>query len=78
MIQSVENTKGQAAILSLDIFKAYDRVNHQYLEKVLQAMNFDPVYISWILLLHDGAKTRLLLSFITFQRAEKAESMEMA
>ena len=29
------------------------------------AINFDPVFISWILLLHHGAKTRLLLSFIS-------------
>ena len=28
---------------------------------MLKAINFDTVFISWILLLHDGAKTKLLL-----------------
>ena len=65
LIQKVESIKAQAAILSLDIFKAFDRTNLLYLEKVLIAMNFDKTFISWILLLHDGAKTRLLLCTIS-------------
>ena len=28
----------------------------------MAAMNFDPVFIQWIVILHKGAKTRLLLS----------------
>ena len=51
LTQAVEQCNGQAAILSLDLYKAYDDVNLQYLEQVLLAMNFDPVFVSWILLL---------------------------
>ena len=49
------------AILSLDLFKAYDRVNLDFLEKVMERMGFDDVFISWVRLLHEGAKTILLL-----------------
>ena len=63
--QAVEQGNKKAAILSLDFNKAYDRVNLEYLEKVMLAMKFDPVFISWILLCHAGAKTRLLLDPIS-------------
>ena len=60
-IQSIESSNGKAAILSLDLFKAFDRVNLSYLEKVMEKMQFHSVFISWILLLHDGARTKFLL-----------------
>ena len=56
---------GKAAILSCDLFKAYDRVNIYYLQRVLKEMNFPDVFISWVLLLHEGSQTRLLSSFLT-------------
>ena len=54
-----------AAILSLDLFKAYDRVNLQYLFKVMEKMNFGPRFIRWVAMLHKGAKTHLLMNFMT-------------
>ena len=51
--------------MSLDLFKAYDRTNLSFLKRVMSAMNFSEEFISWILLLHEGAKTRLLLDFLT-------------
>ncbi|MCP3679995.1 MAG: hypothetical protein GY782_06940, partial [Gammaproteobacteria bacterium] len=57
--------KGKGAIFSLDLFKVYDRVNLDYLQEVMRAMNIPEVFISWVLLLHDGATTRLLLDFIS-------------
>ena len=47
------------------MFKAYDRVMLSYLAQVMKAMNFPTKFIDWILMLHDGATTRLILNFLT-------------
>ena len=62
MVQSVEALKGKAAILSLDLQKAYDRVSIPYLKEVMKKMNFHPKFIDWILMLHSRAKTRLIMN----------------
>ena len=51
--------------MSLDLFKAYDRVNLSYLQSVMEGMHILDVFIHWVLMLHDGAKTRLLLEFVS-------------
>ena len=48
-----------------DLFNAYGRVNLIYLQSVMEAMNITGVFIYWVLMLHDGAKSRLLLNFIS-------------
>ena len=65
LIEAVQKSGKAAAIMSLDLFKAYDRTNLTFLKRVMSAMNFSDKFISWILLLHEGAKTRLLLDFLT-------------
>ena len=50
---------------NLDIFKGYDRVNLSYLRIVMENMNFSVKFIEWILLLHCGAQTHLLLSYLS-------------
>ena len=62
-VEAIARQGGQAALLSLDLFKAYDRVNLEYVKLVMKKMKFDEVFIDWILLLHDQAKTHLLLDF---------------
>ncbi len=57
--------EGKWTILSLDLFKAYDRVNLRYLQQVMEAMNILIEFVSWVLMLHEGATTRLLLDFIS-------------
>ena len=54
-----------AFLVSLDMFKAYDRVMLDYLVKVMAAMRFPEKFIKWILMLHEGATTSFLLSFLT-------------
>ena len=61
----VQREGRQACLISLDFFKAYDRVLLDFLAKVMHKMNFGSTFISWILMLHQGAKTRFLLGFIT-------------
>ena len=51
--------------MSLDYFKAYDRVYLPYILKVLEKMNFCGTFRNWIQMLHDGARTRFILDFLT-------------
>lgn len=52
MVEGISrHLKGKGAILSLDLFNAYDRVNFSYLQKVIEAMNIPEVFISRLLML---------------------------
>ena len=57
--------KKKACLLSLDFFKAYDRVVLDYLLKVMCKMNFSGKFGKWISMLHDGAQTRFILESLT-------------
>jgi hypothetical protein len=67
LISTVEGVarqlEGKGAILSLDLFKAYERVNLSYFQSVMEAMNknIPDVFIYWVLMLHDGARLILFL-----------------
>ena len=62
----VNNLKHKkACLLSLDFFKAYDRVVLDYLLKVMSKMNFSNKFCQWIRMLHDGAQTRFILESLT-------------
>ena len=65
-ILTVKNLKKGACILNLDFFKAYDRVMLGFLLRVMKAMNFGEIFLSWISMLHEGARTRFILGFLTF------------
>ena len=52
-------------LISLDFFKAYDRVLVDFLLLVMEKMNFSKKFCSWIKMLHVGAKTRFILQFLT-------------
>ena len=54
-----------AYIGSFDMFKAYDRVLLIYLSRVMKAMEFPDRFISWVMMLHEGATTSFLLNFLT-------------
>lgn len=54
--------KTPLALLLLDQEKAFDKVSHTFLQKVLQTMGFGPVYRRWIHLLYDGAQSRLKIN----------------
>ena len=50
---------------SLDFFKAYDRVFLPFLLKVMEVMGFGTTFCTWIRMLHQGARTRFILSKLT-------------
>ena len=52
-----------ACMISLDFFKAYDRVMVEFLILVMQKMNFSDKFCSWVKMLHAGAKTSFILQF---------------
>merc|ERR1712240_700887 len=64
-IFDVKQRKSEACLVSLDFFKAYDRVLLDFVIKVLKRMNFGEKFTDWILMLHDGASTRLILTRLT-------------
>merc|ERR1711872_983131 len=64
-ILNVKQRKSEACLITLDFFKAYDRVLLDFLIKVMKRMNFGDKFTDWILMLHDGASTRLILTRLT-------------
>ena len=54
-----------ACLISLDFFKAYDRVMIEFLILVMKKMNFSETFCKWIRMLHVGAKTRFILQILT-------------
>ena len=64
-VQYVSAKGLKAAIVSLDQWKAYDRVFIDFLLQVMRAMGFGPIFLRWIKMLHTGNKTRFILSFLT-------------
>ena len=54
-----------ACLISLDFFKAYDRVMVSFLLMVMKKMNFSDKFCSWVKMLHHGAKTRFILQSLT-------------
>ena len=61
----VKDKKKHGCILSLDFFKAYDRVLLDYLLKVMRKMNFSVQFCNWIRMMHDGAKTQFILTHLS-------------
>ena len=64
-ILDVKQRSSQACLLTLDFFKAYDRVFIKFLMKVMKKMNFGTLFTSWIAMLHEGARTRFIVSGLT-------------
>ena len=64
-IERVKESRSAGCIISLDFFKAYDRVFLGFLLKVLEKMNFSSVFIAWIKMLHEGASTCFILQSLT-------------
>ena len=54
----VKQKKIGACLISLDFFKAYDRVLVDFLLVVMKKMNFGQKFCNWVKMLHAGAKTR--------------------
>ena len=58
----VKNRRKKGCLLSLDFFKAYDRVLLDYLLNVMRKMNFSDTFCNWIKMMHAGARTKFILT----------------
>ena len=52
----------EAAFVRLDQEKAFDRVDWSYLDRVLTAMNFGPVFRSYVSTLYNGISSRVVVN----------------
>ena len=52
----------EAAIVSLDHSKAFDRVSHEYLIATIKAFGFGNSFISWLRLLYNDASSCVLVN----------------
>ena len=55
------NPRTKAALVSLDFWKAFDRVLVTFLEKVMKAMGFPKKFLNWVTMCHKGATTRFFI-----------------
>ena len=66
LIAMAEKNNDDAAFIFLDQEKAFDRVNHQLLFKVMRKYGFGETFISWIFRLYGNAATRVMINgFLT-------------
>ena len=59
LIQLCKDDNLPVALLSIDQMKAFDRVNWDFLLKVLEKMNFGPTFIEWIKILYTDIQSRV-------------------
>lgn len=62
LIEYVNDKNMSAAIISLDQSKAFDRVSHEYLFKVLHSFGFGPQFISLVKLLYTDIYSSILVN----------------
>ncbi|KAG7487320.1 hypothetical protein MATL_G00021900 [Megalops atlanticus] len=58
----VEDRSLHLMLVSLDQEKAFDRVNHGFLFRVLERMGFGPSFISWVKLFYRDVGSRVLIN----------------
>ena len=62
---SLANVRGDSAcILSIDQQKAFDRVSHEWMFKVLERCNVGDSFLRWVKILSKGASSKILLNKI--------------
>lgn len=49
IFHSLKNLKKVRMIIQLDLSKAYDKVNWEYMKSILQAFIFEQLWIRWIM-----------------------------
>ena len=68
---SLANVRGdKACILSIDQQKAFDRVSHEWMFKVLKQCNVGEYFLKWVKILNTGASSKILLNKVLTTKYE--------
>ena len=68
---SLANVRGdKACILSIDQQKAFDRVSHEWMFKVLKQCNVGDYFLKWVKILNTGASSKILLNKVLTTKYE--------
>lgn len=59
ILETCEENNEKALIVTLDQEKAFDKIEHKYLFKVLEKFNFPDDFIRWVQIIYSGAKARV-------------------
>ena len=62
VLDYIEPTNESGILVSLDQEKAFDRVNHSFLFRLLEHLGFGPSFIKWVHTLYTGANMRIILN----------------
>ena len=61
-IDRLKHTNRKGLAVFLDMAKAYDRVHHDYLRRVMVHCGFDHKFISWVEALYNGATSQVMVN----------------
>ena len=62
VLDYIERTNESGILVSLDQEKAFDRVNHSFLFRLLEHLGFGPSFVNWVHTLYTGANMRIILN----------------
>ena len=62
MIHSSRSSKRSSLIIAVDFRKAFDFLNHSFIDTCLEALNFDPSFMSRVKLFFNDRDTNLLIN----------------
>ena len=70
MIQSARTNKRSSLIIAVDFKKAFDSLNHSFIDSCLQALNFGPSFRNWVKLFLNDRATYLLMNGFMEEKIE--------
>jgi len=70
-----EQKQNKCAILSLDKVKAFDRVSHHYMYRVLTKFGFGPDFIEWVKLIYTDIESSVMINGFITQSIKVARSV---
>jgi len=76
IIETAKSTKQESYLITLDATKAFDSVDHKYLQDILRKYGFPPEYINWVKILYTDLRANVLIngfkgSLINIERSVK-------
>ena len=65
VITLAEQLKTPGYIVTLDAKKAFDSVDHKYMEQCLEAYGFPPIYVEWVKILYNDLTASVMVNGFT-------------